>query len=121
MHDPPGRLARERVAGTRVVGVELAEEAVRPADLPAARGRTIAVLGHERTGIPPEVLDLLDTVVEIPMGAPAPVSTSRWRGAWFCTNSLACCEKVEAWSRWWRPPGAGAASWSCGATGMRSK
>lgn len=67
VHDPPGWLARERAAGTRVVGVELAEEAVRLGDLPAARGRTIAVLGHEQTGIPPEVLDLLDTVVEIPM------------------------------------------------------
>jgi tRNA (guanosine-2'-O-)-methyltransferase len=67
VHDPPGWLARERAAGTRVVGVELAEEAVRLADLPAARGRTIAVLGHEQTGIPPEALDFLDTVVEIPM------------------------------------------------------
>jgi tRNA (guanosine-2'-O-)-methyltransferase len=67
VHDPPGWLARERTAGTRVVGVELAEEAVRLGDLPAARGRTIAVLGHEQTGIPPEALDLLDTVVEIPM------------------------------------------------------
>ncbi|MEU8634849.1 TrmH family RNA methyltransferase [Amycolatopsis sp. NPDC048633] len=67
VHDPPGWLARERAAGTRVVGVELAEEAVRLADLPAARGRTIAVLGHEQIGIPPEALDLLDTVVEIPM------------------------------------------------------
>ena len=67
VHDPPGWLARERAAGTRVVGVELAEEAVRLADLPAARGRTIAVLGHEQTGIPPDVLDLLDACVEIPM------------------------------------------------------
>ncbi|HEY3480034.1 MAG TPA: TrmH family RNA methyltransferase [Streptomyces sp.] len=25
------------------------------------------MLGHEQTGIPPEALDLLDTVVEIPM------------------------------------------------------
>ncbi len=67
VHDPPAWLARERAAGTRVVGVELAEEAVRLADLPAARGRTVAVLGHEQTGIPPEALDLLDSVVEIPM------------------------------------------------------
>lgn len=67
VHDPPAWLDRERAAATRVVGVELAEEAVRLADLPMARGRTIAVLGHEQTGIPPEVLDLLDTVVEIPM------------------------------------------------------
>jgi tRNA G18 (ribose-2'-O)-methylase SpoU len=60
-------LREQRIVGTRIVGVELAEEAVRLADLPAARERTIAVLGHEQTGIPPEALDLLDVAVEIPM------------------------------------------------------
>ena len=65
--DPLGWLARERAAGARVVGVELAEGATRLADLPAARCRTIAVLGHEQHGIPPEALDLLDEAVEIPM------------------------------------------------------
>ena len=40
---------------------------MRLADLPMARGRTVEVLGHERSGIPPEALDLLDEVVEIPM------------------------------------------------------
>jgi tRNA (guanosine-2'-O-)-methyltransferase len=67
VNDPLGWLARQREAGTRVVGVELADEAVRLADLPAARERTIAVLGHERHGIPPDALDLLDVAVEIPM------------------------------------------------------
>jgi tRNA (guanosine-2'-O-)-methyltransferase len=47
--------------------VELADEAIRLSDLPAARGRTVVVLGHEREGIPPEALELLDRVVEIPM------------------------------------------------------
>ena len=37
------------------------------ADLPAARQRTIAVLGHEQIGIPAEAVDLLDVAVEIPM------------------------------------------------------
>ena len=60
-------LRDQRSAGSRVVGVELAEEAIRLADLPAARHRTIAVLGHERTGIPAEAVDLLDVAVEIPM------------------------------------------------------
>jgi tRNA (guanosine-2'-O-)-methyltransferase len=60
-------LREQRSAGSRVIGVELAEEAVRLADLPAARQRTIAVLGHEQTGIPAEALDLLDVAVEIPM------------------------------------------------------
>jgi len=60
-------LAGERRAGTAVLGVELADEAVRLADLAPARRRTVMVLGHEATGIPPEALDLLDGAVEIPM------------------------------------------------------
>ncbi|MFC4071399.1 TrmH family RNA methyltransferase [Actinoplanes subglobosus] len=60
-------LAAERKAGSAILGVELADEAVRLADLPAARRRTVMVLGHEATGIPPEALDLLDGAVEIPM------------------------------------------------------
>jgi tRNA C32,U32 (ribose-2'-O)-methylase TrmJ len=60
-------LAEQRSAGSRIVGIELAEAAVRLADLPAARQRTIAVLGHEQIGIPAEVIDLLDVAVKIPM------------------------------------------------------
>ncbi|GAA1844719.1 TrmH family RNA methyltransferase [Asanoa iriomotensis] len=60
-------LADERRAGTTVLGVELADEAVRLADLSPARQRTVVVLGHEANGIPPEALDLLDGAVEIPM------------------------------------------------------
>jgi tRNA (guanosine-2'-O-)-methyltransferase len=60
-------LAGQRSAGSHVLGVELAEDAVRLADLPMARVRTVAVLGHERTGIPAEALDLLHEAVEIPM------------------------------------------------------
>lgn len=52
---------------TTVVGAELADEAVRIADLPAARTRTVLVLGHERDGIPPAAVELLDLAVEIPM------------------------------------------------------
>ncbi|PWR08157.1 RNA methyltransferase [Micromonospora acroterricola] len=60
-------LAAERAAGARILGVELADEALRLGDLPAARGRTVVLLGHEATGIPPEALDHLDAAVEIPM------------------------------------------------------
>ncbi|MEU4535232.1 TrmH family RNA methyltransferase [Streptosporangium sp. NPDC023825] len=67
VRDPLTWLADQRSAGHHVLGVELAEEAVRLADLPMARRPTVAVLGHERDGIPPEALDLLDTAVEIPM------------------------------------------------------
>ena len=67
-HDPVRWLIDQKARGdTTVVGVELAEESVRLADLPPARNRTVAVLGHERTGIPPEAVDQLDVVVEIPM------------------------------------------------------
>lgn len=65
--NPAGWLARQRSRGAWVVGVELAEDAIRLADLPAAPRRTVIVLGHEQTGIPAEALDLLDDVVEIPM------------------------------------------------------
>ena len=60
-------LAAQRTRGSLVVGAELADEAVRLGDLPPARGRSVLVLGHERTGIPPEALELLDVAVEIPM------------------------------------------------------
>ena len=36
-------------------------------ELPLADRRTVVVLGHEQSGIPPEALDLLDAAVEIPM------------------------------------------------------
>jgi tRNA (guanosine-2'-O-)-methyltransferase len=65
--DATGWLDRQRGEGWRVIGVELAEEAIRLGDLPAARQRTIAVLGNESTGIPPDAADLLDAAVEIPM------------------------------------------------------
>jgi tRNA(Leu) C34 or U34 (ribose-2'-O)-methylase TrmL len=60
-------LVRQRETGSRIVGVELADEAIRLADLPAARQRTVMVLGHEATGIPPDGLACLDITVEIPM------------------------------------------------------
>lgn len=65
--DPLRWLATERARGSHILGVELAEEAVRLADLPTARRRTVMLLGHESTGIPAEALDALDAVVEIPM------------------------------------------------------
>jgi tRNA (guanosine-2'-O-)-methyltransferase len=66
-HDVLDWLDAQRAAGSAVVGVELTDEAVRLADLPAARGRTVMLLGHEQSGIPPEGLDRVDVAVEIPM------------------------------------------------------
>lgn len=36
-------------------------------DLPPARRRTVVLLGHEHGGVPLDVWDLIDEVVEIPM------------------------------------------------------
>ena len=53
--DPVAWLSRHRGQGSRIVGVELADESIRLADLSAARERTIVVLGHEHDGIPGDV------------------------------------------------------------------
>ncbi len=60
-------LARQRASGSSIIGVELADDAVRLGDLPAARRRTVMVLGNETDGIPYDAVALLDQVVEIPM------------------------------------------------------
>src|SRR5580658_3736780 len=65
--DPVQWLTRQRQSGSRIVGVELADEAIRLADLSAARERTIVVLGHEHSGIPDDAMELVDVAVEIPM------------------------------------------------------
>jgi tRNA (guanosine-2'-O-)-methyltransferase len=65
--DPVQWLTRQRQSGSRIVGVELADEAIRLADLGAARERTIVVLGHEHSEIPGDAMELVDVAVEIPM------------------------------------------------------
>lgn len=65
--NPLGWLAQQRASGSWLLGVELADEAIRLGDLAAARQRTVVVLGHESDGIPADALALLDQVVEIPM------------------------------------------------------
>ena len=60
-------LSEERQRGSRIVAVELAEDATRLADLPPARQRTVVLLGHEHNGVPLDVWQLIDEVVEIPM------------------------------------------------------
>lgn len=56
-------------AGRRahLLGVEPGDEAIRLGDLPAARRRTVVVRGHESDGAPPDALELLHRVVEMPM------------------------------------------------------
>lgn len=60
-------LGKQRHGATHVIGVELTDESIRLADLPAARTRTVVVLGNEGSGIPAEAMEFLDTAVEIPM------------------------------------------------------
>jgi tRNA G18 (ribose-2'-O)-methylase SpoU len=67
LNRPVDWLTAQRAGGSAVVGVELADDAVRLGDLPAARKRTVVVLGNESDGIPTDALSLLDSVVEIPM------------------------------------------------------
>jgi tRNA (guanosine-2'-O-)-methyltransferase len=65
--DPVSWIAHQRRLGARILAVELADGAVRLGDLPAARERTVVLLGHERDGVPDEAVQLADAVVEIPM------------------------------------------------------
>jgi tRNA (guanosine-2'-O-)-methyltransferase len=58
---------RGRIASPPADVADLAGEAIRLADLPAARQRMIAVLGHDQAGTSPEVLGWVDSTVEIPM------------------------------------------------------
>jgi tRNA (guanosine-2'-O-)-methyltransferase len=67
VNEPLGWLAAQRRAGSDIVGVELTDESIRLAELPAARRRTVVVLGYESSGIPTEATVLLDRAVEIPM------------------------------------------------------
>jgi tRNA (guanosine-2'-O-)-methyltransferase len=65
--DPEEWLRQEHERGSWIVGVELADDAVRLADVEPARRRTVVVLGHERFGLPDTAWDHLDQVIEIPM------------------------------------------------------
>lgn len=62
-----GWLGEQRAAGRRLVAVELAEGATSLVRLAPAREPTVLLLGHERTGVPDEVLAGVDECVEIPM------------------------------------------------------
>jgi tRNA G18 (ribose-2'-O)-methylase SpoU len=60
-------VADQRRRGTRILAVELAEDAVPLALLEPARSRTLVLLGHEHHGVPEEAWPMLDVVVQIPM------------------------------------------------------
>ena len=58
-------LEAQKSKGTRILAVELADEAIPLTRLMPASEKTIMVLGHEQTGIPPEALEYIDECVEI--------------------------------------------------------
>ena len=58
---------RDEAERSRVLAVELAEDATPLTWLEPARERTVVLLGHEHGGVPDDVLSLVDEVVEIPM------------------------------------------------------
>ncbi len=62
-----GWIRRQQDEGAHIIGVELDEEAISLRQVRQARRRSIILLGHEHSGLPPEVWPFLDVVVEIPM------------------------------------------------------
>ena len=60
-------LIAEQRETSRIVAVELAEDATPLTRLAAARTRTVVLLGHEHKGVPAATWDLIDEVVEFPM------------------------------------------------------
>ena len=62
----PPVINRLRGDGFQIVGLEQTNDSVQIYDHPFVR-RTALVIGHERHGITPEVLALLDVAVEIPV------------------------------------------------------
>jgi tRNA (guanosine-2'-O-)-methyltransferase len=62
-----GWIAEQRLAGKRIVAVELAQGATSLPRLTPARESTVLLLGHEHHGVPDAVLADIDECVEIPM------------------------------------------------------
>jgi len=60
-------IADRRAASWRVVAVELADGSTPLPLLEPARQRTVLLLGHEREGIPEELVESADACIEIPM------------------------------------------------------
>ena len=58
---------REQLHGARLIGVELDEDSISLRQVRQATERSIVLLGHEHSGLPPEVWPYLDVVIEIPM------------------------------------------------------
>lgn len=62
-----GWIERARSGGAQIIGVELDEDSISLQQVRQATGQCVVLLGHEHSGLPPEVWTYLDQVVEIPM------------------------------------------------------
>ena len=58
---------RQQATTSRIVAVELADDATPLTRLEPVRERTVVLLGHEHEGVPEDVWSLVDEVIEIPM------------------------------------------------------
>jgi tRNA (guanosine-2'-O-)-methyltransferase len=60
-------IERSRCQGAQIIGVELDEDSIPLQQVRQATKRSVILLGHEHSGLPPEVRSFLDHVIEIPM------------------------------------------------------
>jgi tRNA G18 (ribose-2'-O)-methylase SpoU len=67
VHSKVGWINEQHTRGAEIIGVELNEDSIRLQELRQATKHTVVLLGHEHSGLPPEVWSYLDQVVEIPM------------------------------------------------------
>jgi tRNA (guanosine-2'-O-)-methyltransferase len=62
-----GWIERVRGRGTQIIGVELDEDSISLQQVRQSTMHCVVLLGHEHSGLPPEVRSYLDEVIEIPM------------------------------------------------------
>jgi tRNA (guanosine-2'-O-)-methyltransferase len=62
-----GWIERARDRGAQIIGVELDEDSIPLQRVGQATRQSVVLLGHEHSGLPPEVRTYLDQVIEIPM------------------------------------------------------
>jgi tRNA (guanosine-2'-O-)-methyltransferase len=65
--DPVAWLSRQREQGSRIVGVELADEAIQAGRPRCRAGADHHRLGHERDGIRGDAMELIDVAVDTPL------------------------------------------------------
>jgi tRNA G18 (ribose-2'-O)-methylase SpoU len=61
-----GWIERAR-SGAQIIGVELDDDSIPLQQVRQATKNSVVLLGHEHSGLPPEVMTYLDHVIEIPM------------------------------------------------------